>query len=348
MKRTQITQDYSIPPVLKGGWQLAGDHGAYDKQDAIDAMFAYFDAGLNTFDCADIYTGVEKLIGEFRSKLKADRGNAAAQTLQVHTKYVPDRSLLSTITEKDTRKIIERSLNRLGVERLDLVQFHWWDFNTPGYVQTALVLKQLQKEGKIRNVGVTNFDTEHLDELISAGVPVATNQVQFSVFDRRPERAMIDYAKKHDIHLLCYGTLAGGLLSPLFMNRGDLTKEELASNRSYVKYRLIIEEIGGWDSHQQIMALLHEIAVKHNTTPSVIASAYILTKERVGAVIVGAKTNKYLSEALKMCSIELSRAEIQAIDTVTEPATRLEGPIYWLERATERHAGIMKYELNKE
>ncbi len=342
-----MTSTYAIPSVLKGGWQLAGDHGAYSTEEAIDAMFQYFDAGLNTFDCADIYTGVEELIGEFRSRLKKQRGETVAQKLQIQTKYVPDRSLLPHLTEKDTRAIIERSLKRLGVDRLDLVQFHWWDFNTPGYVETALVLKALQDEGKIRNIGTTNFDTEHLEELLDAGVHVVSNQVQFSVFDRRPEKAMTAFTKAHDITLLCFGTRAGGLLSQSVLDRPDLTEEELASNRSFVKYRLIIEEIGGWKQHQKVLSVLNRIAKRHKTTPSVIASAYVLTREQVGAVIIGARTAKYLDDAVELCSLLLSEQEVAELDRVTEPALNLEGPVYWLERNTDRHAGIMKYELNK-
>ena len=176
--RIELQPGYSISRVIKGGWQLAGGHGAVDEKQAIRDMEAFVDAGITTFDCADIYTGVEELIGKFVKQ---------NNQVQIHTKYVPDLDELRGITKAYTQKIIDRSLVRLGVERLDLVQFHWWDYSVPRYVDAALHLVDLQKAGKIRHVGVTNFDGQRLRELINAGIPVVSNQVQYSVFDLRPE-----------------------------------------------------------------------------------------------------------------------------------------------------------------
>jgi aryl-alcohol dehydrogenase-like predicted oxidoreductase len=140
-------------------------------------MWAFVEAGITTFDCADIYTGVEELIGKFTKECKQ---------VQIHTKYVPDLDALPRLTKAYTEKIIDRSLIRLGVERLDMVQFHWWDYSIPYFVDTAFHLVDLQKAGKIRCIGVTNFDALHLRELLDAGIPVIANQVQYSVFDNRP------------------------------------------------------------------------------------------------------------------------------------------------------------------
>jgi aryl-alcohol dehydrogenase-like predicted oxidoreductase len=136
-------------------------------------MRAFVQAGITTFDCADIYTGVEELIGEFLR-----RHGGALPPVQVHTKYVPDLESLPNLTGRDVERSIDRSLRRLGVERLDLVQFHWWDYDVPGYVEAALQLARLQRAGKIRHIGLTNFDAMHLREILNAGVDVVSNQVQ--------------------------------------------------------------------------------------------------------------------------------------------------------------------------
>ena len=122
--RIRLADGYTISRIIKGGWHLAGDHGSIDPQQALKDMAQFVEAGITTFDCADIYTGVEELIGAFR------RGYPAlAKGVQVHTKFVPDLPDLATLDRRYVEAIIDRSLRRLGVERLDMVQFHWWDFD---------------------------------------------------------------------------------------------------------------------------------------------------------------------------------------------------------------------------
>ena len=104
MPRIAITPGYTISRVLKGGWQLAGGHGAIDRATALDDMARFVDAGITTFDCADIYTGVEELIGQFL------RGRRTGTPVQVHTKFVPDLDTLATLTRRDVEAAIDRSL----------------------------------------------------------------------------------------------------------------------------------------------------------------------------------------------------------------------------------------------
>jgi aryl-alcohol dehydrogenase-like predicted oxidoreductase len=126
--RATLAPGYSISRLIKGGWQLAGGHGAVDGAAARRDMHAFVEAGITTFDCADIYTGVESLIGDF----VRERGGAGG--LQIHTKYVPDRSALPGLTPGATARAIDRSLQRLRADTLDLVQLHWWDYALPGAV----------------------------------------------------------------------------------------------------------------------------------------------------------------------------------------------------------------------
>ena len=180
---SQLAPGYTVSRLLKGGWQLAGGHGPVDAAAALDDMDRFVDAGITTFDCADIYTGVEALIGEW---LKRRRARGAAVPVQVHTKYVPDLDRLPTHSRADVVRGVDRSLARLGVDRLDLVQLHWWDYDVPGYVDAAAWLDELRRAGKIRHIGLTNFDQQRLEEIVAAGIPVVSHQVQYSVLDRRP------------------------------------------------------------------------------------------------------------------------------------------------------------------
>ncbi|MFC2037905.1 aldo/keto reductase, partial [Chloroflexota bacterium] len=231
VERFSLAPGYDIARVIKGGWQLAGGHGRIGLDQALQDMRLYVQAGLTTFDCADIYTGVEALIGEFLRHHRPDLQPA----VQIHTKYVPDLQALPDLTKVDVERAIDRSLRRLGVARLDLVQFHWWDYRVPGYVEAALHLQCLQQAGKIRHLGVTNFDVPHLAAILDAGVSVVSNQVQYSVLDRRPEAGMVELCERRGIALLCYGTVAGGFLSDRYLAVPEPGSP--LENRSLIKYK---------------------------------------------------------------------------------------------------------------
>ena len=343
--RYTLSDGYSLSRIIKGGWHLAGDHGVIDPQQAIKDMAVFVEAGITTFDCADIYTGVEQLIGTFRRDYPT-----LAPLVQVHTKFVPDLSDLRSLDRRYVENIIDRSLQRLGMERLDLVQFHWWDFNVPRHVETALELDRLRKAGKIAHIGVTNFDRQRLDEIVSAGIPVVSHQLQYSLIDNRPAATMVDYCRSHDIVLLCYGTVGGGFLSERWLGKAEPNRPggpfDL-TNRSLIKYKLIIEDFGGWDLFQQLLAQLARIAAKHNTDVASIASRALLDRPQVAAVIVGATNTTHLQAHAQVGSLHLDADDLAAISAVTARRRGPEGDVYLLERdRTGRHGQIMKYELN--
>jgi aryl-alcohol dehydrogenase-like predicted oxidoreductase len=336
--------DYSISRIIKGGWQLAGGHGLINRNQAIKDMFAYVESGITTFDCADIYTGVEEMIGDFYKKYSETYGKN--DLIKVHTKFVPDISILPTISKHYVESIIDRSLQLLCVEQLHLVQFHWWDFSIDGYVETAGYLRELQQKGKIRNIGVTNFDVNHLKEIVDSGVKILTNQVQYSILDLRPEHGMTDFCLKNNIKLLCYGTVAGGFLSERYL--GVKEPEVLLENRSLTKYKLIIDELGGWDKFQDILTILLIIAKKYNVSLTNVATRYVLEKDLVAGIIIGARNSNHLKNNLELFHFALDKEDHRLISNVLKNNREVKGDIYSLERIKGgKHASIMKYNLNK-
>ncbi|HTX48990.1 MAG TPA: aldo/keto reductase [Caulobacteraceae bacterium] len=338
--RATLAPDYEISRLIKGGWHLAGGHGDIDRHQAIADMAAFVEAGITTFDCADIYTGVEALIGDFRRAHPS-----LARRTQVHTKFVPDLADLAQVDRAYVERTVDRSLARLGVERIDLVQFHWWDFATPGYVEAALELERQRRAGKIRNVAVTNFDTPHLAELIEAGAPIFAHQLQYSLLDTRPDSGMAAYCAEKGVHLLCYGTVAGGFFSERWLDRpaprGDL------GNRSLVKYRLIVEEFGGWALFQQLLGALSDIAAKHGADIATIATRAVLDRPGVAAAIVGATNRTHLAAHVGIGEVKLDDADRAAIESVCKLKKGPGGDVYALERDRKGpHGRIMKYELN--
>src|SRR6185436_19921045 len=114
-----------------------------------------------------------------------------------------------TINKPYVERIIDRSLKRLNRDQLDMVQFSWWNYGVPRYVGTAHWLKELQVAGKINLLSGTNFNTHATAEIVEGGVKLSTLQIQYSLLDRRPEERLVSLCAKHDIKLLCYGTVAG-------------------------------------------------------------------------------------------------------------------------------------------
>jgi aryl-alcohol dehydrogenase-like predicted oxidoreductase len=346
METRELRPGYRITRIIRGGWQLAGGHGDVERDAAVADLVASAEAGILTFDCADIYTGVEELIGAARRAYADRHGAAALKMLKVHTKFVPDLAHLHEVDRIYVRTIIERSLRRLGMERLDLVQFHWWDYAVPGCIDAARWLDELREEGKIALIGGTNFDTAHTEKLVAAGIPLASMQVQYSLLDARPENALVQAARKHDIHLLVYGTVAGGFLGDRWL--GQKEPEAPLQNRSLTKYKLVIDDFGGWDLFQALLDALRRVADRHGVDIATIASRYMLDLPQVAGVIVGARNREHLFANLKIAAVKLTDADRAEIGEILAQRQGPEGDTFELERDRDgRHGRIMKYNLSR-
>ncbi len=336
---------YAASRLIRGGWQLAGGHGAVETARAAEDMVAFYDAGITTFDCADIYTGVEEIYGEGLRLLANQRGAEAAAQVKIHTKYVPDYDSLAELSPADVRRIITRSCARLGRERLDLVQFYWWNPEMPGVEKMAGYLATLQSEGQIDRIGVTNFDEARMAQ-VSGALDLMSNQVQFSLLDRRPKGAFAEWCRANDVSIIAFGVLAGGFLTDHWLGQPDPGFE--FENRSLIKYRLIIEEFGGWDAFQVLLGTLRNIADRRGGDIAAIATRAMLDDPDVAACIIGARYARHLPRLLAALEVDLDdadRAEIEALQTAAPGPS---GPVYGLERdKTGAHGRIMKYNLNE-
>ncbi|CAB4596967.1 MAG: aldo/keto reductase [Actinobacteria bacterium] len=335
MKKRSMVSGYEISPVIKAGWQLSSGHSLDRKiedEQAVADTVSFIEAGISTLDFGDIYTGVEELIGRAVKRLDS------RDMVQLHTKYVPNEKSLDNFDRSDVRTIVHRSLNRLGVEQVDLVQLHWWRYEANSYLVAMEELFKLKNEGKIRHIGITNFDLPHVKEIVAAGFKPASIQIQYSILDRRAEEGLSQYCADNDIGILCYGTVAGGLLSEKFLG---VSAPEKVETRSAVKYQLIIEEFGGWDLFQELLQALKTVADNHDTDIATIASAYMLGRPGVKGVIVGARNISHLDSNLQIPEIELSATELALLTTVLKRSTGPTGEVYYLERYVDKHRNIM-------
>ena len=283
--RFQFSPDLQICRILNGMWQVSGAHGHIDPETAVESMFPYLGSGFSTWDLADHYGPAEDFVGEFRRRLAARWGPEALTDVQAFTKWVPSPG---PIDRGRVEESINRSISRMNVESLDLLQFHWWDYEDEHYIDAIGHLEDLRNEGKIRHLGLTNFDTQHLRMTIEQGFQVVSNQVQFSLIDRRPEIQMVPYCQEQGIHLLAYGTLAGGLLSGRYLGQPEPGRADLTT-ASLSKYKNMVDAWGGWDLFQELLATLKGIADRHGVSIADVAVRHVLDRPAVAGVIVGVR-----------------------------------------------------------
>lgn len=316
-----FTPDLTICRILNGMWQVSGGHGRINPQAAIASMFHYIDAGFTTWDLADHYGPAEDFIGEFRRQLQATRGVESLSKIQAFTKWVPRPG-------KMTRQIVEDNINislrRMDVPALDLLQFHWWEYRDPGYLDALKYMAELQQEGKIKHLALTNFDTEHLKIILDHGIQIVSNQVQYSLVDRRPEVAMAAFCQQHNIKLFAYGTVCGGLLSEKYLGVQEPGRWEL-NTASQRKYHQMISAWGGWNLFQELLQTLHAIAQKHAVSIANVAVRFILDQPAVGGVIVGVRlgVSEHIADNARVFGLNLDEDDRVQLEAVTRESRNL-------------------------
>ncbi len=312
---SQLAPDLTICRIVNGMWQVAGGHGHINHELAISEMMKYHDAGFTSWDLADIYGPAEDFIGEFRRRLLTLKGKEELERMQAITKWVPQPT---KITRSLVNENIERSLRRMSVSSLDLLQFHWWDYNNPYYIDALKYLSNLRDEGRIRHIGLTNFDTERIQIMIDSDIQVVSNQVQYSIIDRRSEVKMIPFCLKHNINLLAYGSICGGLISEHYLGRTQAPAITELNTLSLRKYMKMIQAWGGWNLFQELLSTLKRIAQKYNVSIANVATRYILDRSAVAGVIIGVRLGiaEHINNNAQVFNFCLDKSDYYDIDAV--------------------------------
>lgn len=305
IERTELPSGLSISRVLTGLWQIADmERGGQvvDPEVGAAAMERYAAAGLSTFDMADHYGSAELIAGHYRAS-RADR--LPVETL---TKWVPEPG---PVTRDDALTAVNRARERLQVDRIDLLQFHTWTYDDPSWLDALFHLADLRDEGLIGAIGLTNVDTAHLRMALDSGVPIATNQVSFSLLDRRASHGMSSLCLERGVRLLAYGTLAGGLLSERWLGQpepewGDDTPW------SWNKYRRFVAAVGGWQAYQAVLRAAAAVAERHGVSLANVASRFVLDTPGVAGVIIGARLgeSEHIDDTLRLFELRLTEQDV--------------------------------------
>jgi aryl-alcohol dehydrogenase-like predicted oxidoreductase len=312
--RFRLGPDLEICRILNGMWQVSGAHGAIDPERAVGQMLRYHESGFTSWDLADHYGPAEDFIGEFRRWLGRER---SAETT-AFTKWVPYPGRMSRDV---VEAAVDLSRRRMAADCLDLLQFHWWEYGDERYFDALAHLADLAAAGKIRHLGLTNFDTERLAAIAARGIRIVSNQVQYSLVDRRPQARMAAWCEAEGVRLLAYGTLLGGLLSEKYLGRAEPGRAELAT-ASLQKYKRMVDAWGGWALFQQLLAALKSIADKHRVAIANVGIRYVLEQRAVAGVIVGARLGiaEHVEENARSFDFALDSEDLARIEAVAARA----------------------------
>ncbi len=318
-ERIRLGQSLEISRVLTGLWQVADiekDGDQMDPETGADALQAYAEAGFSTFDMADHYGSAEIIAGRLLKRY----GDNAEKPI-ICTKWCPQPG---PMTPDVVRAGVTERLERLGTDKVDLLQFHWWSFEHPAWLDALHEMAKLRDEGLIGEIGVTNFDAAHLHLALADGVPLVSNQIPFSLLDRRASGPLADVCEHWGIRLLGYGTLAGGFLSERWLDKPD---PEDITDWSKMKYRRFIDAAGGWDAYQDILRAAAEVARKHGVTVANVATRWVLEQKGVAGVIIGARLGEtnHSAQNASLFSFSLDQDDHAALDAAFRATTPLSG-----------------------
>jgi aryl-alcohol dehydrogenase-like predicted oxidoreductase len=308
-----------VTPIAFGTWQLGGEWGAFDEGEAIAAIRQARALGIDFFDTAQAYGfgASERLLGSALRDELATRRDEVVIATKGGLRIDEHRGLVRDSSPAWLRHGVEESLRALGVEHIDLYQVHWPDPDTP-LAETAQALQELVEEGKIRHVGVSNFDVLQIAEF-SRTRPVETLQPPYHLFRRDAEADVLPYSREHDIGVLVYGTLAHGLLTGA-MNRSTTFADDDWRRQSP------LFEGETFERNLSTVGELERFARDRDHTVSQLAIAWTLANPSVDVAIVGSRHASHIEDSVGALDLRLSREEMAEIDGLMSGAVAVAGP----------------------
>lgn len=307
-----------VSRIAFGTWQLGGEWGRFDEGEALRAIRYARSLGINFFDTAQAYGfgASERLLGRaLREELDRRR-----EEIVIATKgglRVTDDAMERDSSPEWLRQGVDESLAALGVDYIDLYQVHWPDPETP-FEATATALQELVDEGKIRHVGVSNFDAGEMHEF-AAVRPVETLQPPYHLFRRAIEDEVLPYAREQDIGVLAYSPLAHGLLTGAIGEDATFAADDWRSQSPMFRGDTLRRNV-------QAVAELERFARERGHTVSQLAIAWTLARPGVHVAIVGSRRAAHIEDAVGALELRLTDADLAAIDGIMAPAATVGGP----------------------
>jgi aryl-alcohol dehydrogenase-like predicted oxidoreductase len=318
MKEVRLGKsNLQVSRIAFGAWELGGDWGATDEAAAIATIRHAADAGINFFDTAQGYG-----FGASESLIAKALAGRPRDQIVIATKGglrpTPGGGVERDASPDWVRRGVDESLKALNTDYIDLYQIHWPDPKVP-FAQTAAALAELVRSGKVRHVGVSNFDAAQIEEF-SQTLPVETLQPPYHLFRREIEDSILPYTRSHDIGVLVYGPLAHGLLTGALRTDtkfapGDWrAKSDVFKGDEYRRNLRIVEALNRFAENEL------------DTSVSRLAIAWTLANPAVHVAIVGTRNPKHIDDAIAAASLKLDTDAIRRIDEIVAAEVPVGGP----------------------
>jgi aryl-alcohol dehydrogenase-like predicted oxidoreductase len=311
--------ELKVSRIAYGAWELGGEWGSFDEDAAVATIRYAHDFGITFFDTAQAYGfgASERIVGRaLRDDLDQRR-----EDIVIATKgglRMTGSGLVRDSSRAWLRQGVEDSLRALGIDYIDLYQLHWPDPNV-AMAETVGALEELVHEGKIRHVGVSNFDVAEMADFAQTR-PVETLQPPYSLFRRDIEADVLPYTRSHDIGVLVYGPLAHGLLSGSMDDETTFARDDWRSTNPSFHGATFHRNL------EKVLALQRFASEELGTSVAKLAIAWTLANPAVQVAIVGAQRAQHIEEAITASELHLGDDALAHIDRIMADATPFTGP----------------------
>jgi hypothetical protein len=319
MQYTQLGRtSLLVSTICYGTWQLGGDWGGVEAREARSAVRQALESGITFFDTAQAYGfgASERILGEaLQSELRKSRDKIVLATKGGLRRR--GCKLLRDSSARWLRHGVEQSLVNLGVDYIDLYQVHWPDPKTP-FEETAEALEEMVQEGKIRYVGVSNFDAQQM-KLFEKTRKIDTLQPPYHLFRRDILDEILPYWQSHGMGVLVYGPLAHGLLGGNYTPQTTFAEDDWRSQSPAFHGKPFERNLG-------VVECLKGLARRQGITVAQLAIAWVLANPAVDVAIVGARRAQQLAQTAAAADLRLSGETMLEIEQITKYAVPTGGP----------------------
>jgi aryl-alcohol dehydrogenase-like predicted oxidoreductase len=309
--------DLHITPIGIGAWAMGGGKwewgwGPQNDSDSMHAIYEGLESGLNWIDTAAAYgLGHSETVVGRALKGVPDRPHVFTKCSLV---WDESGEISHNLQAASIRRELEASLKRLGLEQIDLYQIHWPAWNgapesaSPGSIEEAIsALAEMQQQGKIRNIGVSNFDAAQMKRALAIA-PITSLQPPYSLLARDVESSTLPFAQDNHIGVIVYSPMYSGLLSGAMTSQriAHLPEDDWRRRNPNFQEPLLSRNLG-------LVETLRSIGKRHNMSPGEVAIAWTLRNPAVTAAIVGVRTAKQVRGIMGAASLRLNDAEAAEI-----------------------------------
>jgi aryl-alcohol dehydrogenase-like predicted oxidoreductase len=321
--------DLKVSAIGFGCWEIGGTYGRIDEGEFRRAVARAIDGGITCFDTAEAYgVGVSE---EALARALGLRRNDVVLATKFGVGYeeMPNRRDSSRVRVLAS---IDKSLQRLRTDHVDIYLVHWPDPNTP-LDETMAALDDVLRQGKVRYVGVSNFRLPQIEEAMRTR-RIDVVQYAWNMFDRRMQTEIFPYCAAQEIGVMAYGSLAYGMLSGTFHPGMSFDENDWRSRGGMVGNLNLFRTLFGPEHFPRNLAAVEDLkrlAAKHGKTLPQFALRWTLSNPVVGTALVGFRTPAEVSENLGALGWEASRADMEEVDAILARNGAVTVPPGWLE-----------------